>query len=150
MNLIVGDLLVARHVDDTPYAFHTQCLKCVDCNRNIGSKYKATERGFICDECDSPECATCFRKIPGGDQYYLDNDTHAPTCNNCFRHKALAKSNMTNTFSVSGNNGVTTTTNGNTTRIVLPQTNAVYGGNQGAYVMATPTSNRSPVATVAY
>jgi hypothetical protein len=106
-------------------------------------------------------------KHPGGDQYYLDNDTHAPQCNNCFRTKALAKTTM-NTYStyttpvngnvnlngyatpVSVNQNHTVTREGNTTRIVLQPTSVNNG--TGAYVMGTPTATptlyRSPVHTV--
>lgn len=91
MNLIVGDLIVATHVDGTPYSFHTQCLKCVQCGLSITDKYKATEDGFKCTNCESPVCTSCGKVIPGGSQYYLDQETYASQCANCYRQRQASR-----------------------------------------------------------
>lgn len=95
MNLIVGDLIVAQHIDGTPYSFHTQCLKCVQCGKNITDKYKATEEGFKCSTCESPQCTSCGRVIQGGSQYYLDQDTYQAQCANCYRTRQQSKVRVT-------------------------------------------------------
>lgn len=84
LNLIVGDLIVANHTDGTPYSFHTQCLKCVQCACPITDKYKATEEGFKCNTCGNPGCSTCGCVINGGTQYFLNNQTGLPQCSGCF------------------------------------------------------------------
>lgn len=112
LDLIVGDMIVAQHVDGTKYSFHTQCLKCVNCSSHIHGKYKATEHGFICESCDSPSCMTCHSKIKGGSQYYLDGHTHQPQCNNCYRNNVLL--NQKN-----GSFGVGSVANANVTKIVI-------------------------------
>lgn len=83
-NLIVGDLIVAKHIDGTDFSFHTQCLKCVQCGVAITDKYKATEQGFKCHVCDNPVCHCCGGVIPGGSQYYLSQETQEPTCGGCY------------------------------------------------------------------
>lgn len=89
-NLIVGDLIVAKHVDGTEYSFHTQCLKCVDCGVNITDKYKATKKGFKCAACDSPKCAGCGGQIGGGTQYFLSNSRdNAPICAGCHQREKV-------------------------------------------------------------
>lgn len=70
--------------DGTKLNFHTQCLKCIDCEKPILDKYKAGERGFLCTECANPRCNRCFGIIDGGAQYFLDPATRSPVCAPCW------------------------------------------------------------------